>query len=65
MKKLRLLALVPLLLSTPARAAERTPDLIPEITIIGHASDLREDVAADDTGRPDWTSRRRFTTTRV
>lgn len=49
----------------PGLAADR-PDLrIPAMLVTGPMGELIEERAADGTGRPNWTSHRRFGTTRV
>jgi hypothetical protein len=50
-----------LLLAATAFAQER----LPVVTTFGDSSGLNEEAAADDTGRPEWTSARRFGGTRI
>ena len=56
-------ALFPALLAAMANAQPPPDSSLPEINVTG--SGLRENDPADETGRPEWTSHRRFTTTRV
>jgi hypothetical protein len=56
-----LLALAPALVAASAFAQDR----LPVVTTVGTTSALEEEKAADETGRPEWTSARRFGRTRI
>ena len=62
MTKLPLLLLA---LTLTAQAQPRAPVRMPEVTSIAPTSGLAEEQPIGETGRPAWTSHRRFTTTRV
>ena len=64
MKKLLPLLVILSMVATCAPAQEPAHQL-QEITIVARASPYQEDQPADETRRPEWTSARRFTTTRV
>lgn len=48
-----------------AQAAEPITTRMPEVTTTAPVSELSEEQPIGETGRPEWTSARRFTTTRV
>ena len=59
---------IPLLLALASTAfAAKPPSIeVPAMVALpGHTTGLAEDRAADETGRPEWTSHRRFGTTRI
>jgi hypothetical protein len=58
-------SLVATLALTSAVLAAPEPARLPEVTTTASASALLEQEPADETGRPEWTSARRFSTTRV
>ncbi len=62
---LRSLAILALLVTPQIRAAQSTPAQMPEVTSTSSVGGLNEEQPADQTGRPEWTSHRRFPTTRV